>query len=314
MIGRFVVLVGISVQEFSRNNCHGVAAGIAYWTLLSLFPVTLGAMALLGHVFRDLEDQARVVDALVGAVPVGSDYLRDTVEQVVRSRGGVGVLATVGMLVSGLAVFSAVRTGINHAWGVLHPARFVTRRYQDLAMFTGVVVLAFLLLLGANPFAGFSGISDLGGELGFVAPPIWWRAVRALIALAATCAALSFLYRYLPNTRVWWRELWPGVLVGALFIVGTNLAFGEMLGLANNYSLVWGSLGALVAALAWAYFSAIGLLLGAQVCSVYGRRHEHTWRLHLHVDESPEFKPLERSRKRVEAFAARLSHLRDRPG
>lgn len=313
MLGRFVVLIGISVQEFSRNNCQGVAAGIAYWTLLSLFPVTLGAMALLGYLFRDLESQARIVDALVGAVPIGSDVVRQTVEEVVRSRGGAGILATVGLVLSGVGVFSAVRAGINHAWGVVRTAPFLTRRYQDLAMFVGIVVLAFLLLLGANPFTGLLDIRETNGAWGFTTPPIWWTALAEVIAFAATSGSLFLLYRYLPNTQVSWGELWLGVLVGSAIIEGTRLAFGGLIGLVNNFNLVFGSLGALVAVLAWAYFSAIGLLFGAQVCAAYGRRDQEEWGLHIHVEHQPGHGAVERSMRLARAFVLRLNLLRDRP-
>ena len=314
VIGRFIILIGMSIQEFSRNNCHGVAAGIAYWTLLSLFPLTLGTMAVLGYAFRDLEDQARVVDALVGALPIASDYLHDTVAQIVGSRTSVGVLATVGLILSGVAVLSAVRTGVNHAWGIMVPARFWLRRYQDLGMFVGIVLIAFLLLVGVNPFAGFWQIEDMNGGLGFPQVPIWWRATREAIALATTWGALALLYRYLPNTQVAWRDLSPGILVGGLFIEGTKLAFGGVLGLANNYSLVYGSIGALVSVLAWAYFSALGLLFGAQVCAVYSRRAENRWQLHLYLDdEEPVAGRTDRTLRLLRAFVLRLNLLRDRP-
>jgi membrane protein len=253
------------------------------------------------------------VDALVGAVPIGSDVVRQTVEEVVRSRGGAGILATVGLALSGVGVFSAVRAGINHAWGVVRSAPFLTRRYQDLAMFVGIVALAFLLLLGANPFTGLLDIQEIEGVWGFRAPPIWWTTVAEAIAFAATSGALFLLYRYLPNTAVSWGELWPGVLAGSAIIEGTRLAFGGLIGLVNNFNLVFGSLGALVAVLAWAYFSAIGLLFGAQVCAAYGRRHQEEWRLHVHVEHEPGHSAAVRSLTLVRAFVRRLNALRDRP-
>ena len=55
-------MLGVAMKDFSRNNCSYIAAGIAYWTLFSLFPLAMAAISILGFVYAAPEDQGRIVE------------------------------------------------------------------------------------------------------------------------------------------------------------------------------------------------------------------------------------------------------------
>lgn len=98
-----------------------------------------------------------------------------------------------------------------------------------------------------------------------------WYLGMALLPLAFSFVIFALVYRFVPNDRISWRDVWPGALLAAfLFEVAKN-AFAWYLANFANYSLVCGSLGAVIAFLFWSYLSALILLLGAELASEYSR-------------------------------------------
>ena len=152
-------MLGVAMKDFSRNNCPYIAAGIAYWTLFSLFPLAMAAISILGFVYSAPEEQSRIVQGIVNVVPVSVDYLARLVEDVARARGALGGLALVGLLWTGTAVFSAVRKGVNHAWHIGRPHYFLVERAIDLAMLVGIAVLAFVQVVFSTNLLGLSDLA-----------------------------------------------------------------------------------------------------------------------------------------------------------
>ena len=249
-----------------RNNCHYMAAGIAYWALFSLFPLALAGIAILGFIYPTSGDQATLVQGILQVVPISSDYLTDLVAEVAGARGTLGILAIAGLLWTGTAVFSAVRRGINHAWHIGRPPYFVVERAQDLAMLIVVALWAFSLVAFSTNVLGLADLArQAGGRLGGVVS----QGLLELGGLAATYGAILLMYRYLPNTTVSWRDVWLGALLGTGLFYGVKVVFGWLVGAAGSLNLVYGSLGALMAMLLWAYLAALALVFGAQVTYVY---------------------------------------------
>ena len=266
-------LIGPALTDFTRSNCHYMAGGIAYWTLFSLFPLALAAFSILGYVYPTAEEQARMVDGIVQLVPVSEDYLSTLIQDVTRARGTLGMVAVVGLLWTGTSVFSAVRKGINHAWHVRRPAYFLLERAIDLAMLLGVAALAFVHVLFTTDLLGISSVVGTVSET-----DAWWviRAFFEIVALAVTIGAFVLLYRFVPHTRVEWRDVWLGSVLGATMFHLVRLGFAWFMTNFGSFNLVYGSLGAVMAVLVWAYLSSMAIMLGAQVtytyCLVFGSR------------------------------------------
>ena len=136
-----LTMSGVALTDFSRNNCPYVAAGIAYWTLFSLFPLALAGISILGFLYATPEEQSRIVEGIIKLIPVSVDYLSRLVEDVTRQRGALGGMAIIGLLWTGSAVFAAVRKGINHAWHIGKPHYFLLERAIDFVMLLGVATL-----------------------------------------------------------------------------------------------------------------------------------------------------------------------------
>lgn len=265
MRNRWVVFVRVIISDFFSNNCPYIAAGIAYWTLFSIFPLSLAAVSLLGYVISTPEEQQQMVSRIIEQIPVSADYVLDLVQRVAEARGALSAIALLGLLVSGMAVFGAIRKGINHAWHVTRPHPFFMGRGIELLMLIFVALLAAIIatnLIGlvARGAAGIWLVGEPLLNLGF-----------DLGLLVASFIVLAILYRFVPYTEVEWRDVWLGALVGSLMAYGVRLAFSGFLINVNEFNLVYGSLGALMALLVWVYMSALSLVLGAEVSYIYSR-------------------------------------------
>lgn len=245
-----------------------MAAGIAYWALFSLFPLALVAVSIMGFIYPGPDEQRQLVEGIVKIAPVSADYLADLVKEVAGARGPLGGLAVVGLVLTGTAVFSAVRKGINHAWGIGRPHYFLLERAIDVVMLLGVAALAFVILsLGTNMF----GLATLSAPLVWLDGGLIGKALLESLVLAITFGVFLLLYRFVPNTKVAWRDVWPGALLGAVLFYGVRAGFTWYVSSFGRFNLVYGSLGALMAVLLWAYLSSVALLWGAQVAATYSR-------------------------------------------
>lgn len=248
--------------DFARNNGSYMAAAIAYWMLFSIFPLAMAAMSILGYLYATPEDQAREVERLVTLFPVSGDYLAGVLASLTGTRGAFGLLAAVGLGFSGAKVFAALRRGINQVWEIRDPHPFMQARLIDLAMLVGAGIIASAAVLGTQ----FATVPALAGS----ASGATWLMIRALqeiATLAFTFGVLVLLYRYIPNTRVAWRNAMFGAGAGSLLLLGIRVAFILFVARTDSFSLLYGSLWALMAVLSWAYFSSMALMWGAQIAA-----------------------------------------------
>ncbi|MBI2171418.1 MAG: YihY/virulence factor BrkB family protein [Chloroflexi bacterium] len=268
MAGKGLTLLRLALVDFSRNNCPYMAAAIAYWALFSLFPLALATMSIIAYLNPSPDEHLWVLQGIIKVIPVSREYVVAVIQDLVASRGTLGLLAAAGLLFTGTAVFSAVRKGINHAWHMGKPPYFLLERATDLVMLLGVGVLALIMVAFTTNLLGLSSVARtpewIGGGLA-------GKAVLELGALLATFGVFSLLYRFVPNTKVAWRDVWLGAAMGAAFFQAVRLGFTWFVLSFGRLNLVYGVLGSLMAVLIWSYLASMALMWGAQVCFTYSR-------------------------------------------
>ncbi len=275
MIVRFPILIyrlfRRTTEEYMDDNCPSMAAAMSFYILLCLFPLALAAISVLGFVLRSEGVGERVVDTLVDAIPVTRDVMRDAIDGVVNARGGTGLAATLALAWAGMALFTAIRKGVNTAFGITMPKPYFTERLLELLMMLG----AGLLLLVSMSASALLGVLRLGGLLSDWALPLQsdtaQQVASGIMGLTLTYVTFLALYRWVPYAKPRWRDIWLGALLGTLGFEGLKWGFAYYVQTYVNYSLLYGSIGAVVAFLIWAYASATALLYGAEFASVYPR-------------------------------------------
>jgi membrane protein len=257
-----------AVNEFLADNCTHLSAAISYYILLSLFPLALAAITILGYFSRSPDIGARVSQAIADVLPVSGQVVSDTIEGVSQGWGAAGAIAVIGLLWSGLGFFGAVRKSLNTAWGIKQPRPFLRERLMEFLMMLG---LGALLIISLGLTAAFKVIQaaniSVFGHL--ISNGLLWHAIVILTSVAITFVVFLLLYKFVPNTRVRWRHVWVGALVAAALVEIAKNVFVWFLGHFATYNLVYGSVSTIIALMVWSYISAMILLFCAKLISVF---------------------------------------------
>lgn len=252
-----------------------LAAGIAFYAFLSLFPVALLLISVFGFFFDPEEVTGWLIELFGEQTPVSEDFLRRTVEGATAARGPIGILGLLGLILSSTLVFAAVMRSINRAWGLVGTGSrpFLKRKLWEFALLIGVASL-FLLSLGATSFFEILGQRPFPGtEFRLAADNGFWRFFVGLIPLGAMAGILMLLYKFIPATKVRWRHVWlPSLLGAAAFKLANNL-LGWYIRSLGYYNVVYGSLTSVIILLLWIYVGANILIIGASLSSVLATRH-----------------------------------------
>lgn len=271
MLSRLTQLVKGTVREFGEDDCTHLAAGVAYYTLFSLFPLLLGLTAVLSLILDPEQVRSQLVALATNYLPGSGELVAETVTGVIKSRGSMGLVAVLGLFWSASAIFSAVRLAINRAWGVRQRRPFIRQKAIEFAMLVGA---GFLFILSIGTTATYRTLSRLEipiGGLGIVGDNLAWQAVGLLLPLVFSFAIFASVYRFLPNAPVAWRDVWLGALVASVAFELAKNGFAWYIQSFATYNLVYGSLAGVIVFLFWAYISAAILLFGAKLASRYAR-------------------------------------------
>lgn len=261
-------------QAFVRHDGPTMARSLAYYALFSIFPLLLVLISLGSSALASQESQSAILDLIVRYLPVAGDLVKANIKQVLRIRGTVGILALLSLFWSASGVFRAMFRAVNRAWDNAKPGSFWRRGFYSL-----VILLAIGLILLATtlystvlsfirgwqvPILGWQPFSDVGqGRL--------WGWLSALVPGLVSVIGFCLIYRTIPRAHVTLRDVWPGGLLAGLSWEVAKQLFTWYLSNFARYSLVYGSVGAIIAFLLWSYLSALILLLGAEFTAQYSR-------------------------------------------
>jgi membrane protein len=242
--------------KYGRDEGSMRAGAITYYVLQSIFPLLIGLISLLGFFMPYGSIRQAVSSVLRQVLPVFSDSIVQVLDTVITLRGPIGVISLLLLLWSGSNLFANLRRAINRAWNVQDRQFFIAKGI-DLIMVagSGIVLLLSVSTLAAVEFFGDSIFSNI--------PVLAGRSVSFILSLGL----FLLIFKYLPNTRTYWRWIWPGALITAVFFqVG---AFIFIFYIANfvNFENVYGSLGSVIVFLYWIYLSAEVLILSAELNS-----------------------------------------------
>jgi YihY family inner membrane protein len=201
---RRVAFVAAVVKKFGDDQGGQLAALIAYYGFVSLFPLLLVLVTVLGFVLQgDPGEQQRILKGALGQFPIVSDELK------LKSLTGSGVglaIGVVGSLLAGMGITGATQNAFNRIWSVPFKDRpnFVFAHLRGLGM---LAVLGTLSIVSTTA-AGFVGSAS------HAAPAV---AAGIVVAFAFNLALFMTAFKLLTAVDASWRELLPGVIVAAIF-------------------------------------------------------------------------------------------------
>ena len=213
----FFRLIVRTVREMSDDDATHMAAGVAYYAVFSLFPLLIGLIAILNLLPASEIRQAQLTEFVSEYLPGSEGLLKRDLEV----GGALGVIAIFGLLWSGSAIFGAVARVVNRAWDIQKDRPIYIGKPRQMGMAL-VVGLMFLTSLGASTFVSIAeeyALADLPAPAFLVETS--GRVFLQVVSFSLMLFTFLMIYKMLPNTRTYWRYVWPGALVAAvLFEIG----------------------------------------------------------------------------------------------
>ena len=251
---------------FADRGTH-LAAMVAYFALLSFVPLVFLALSLLGLAHR-AEASDFFIKELKHAFPGTSlNSIIKLVRRVQDNAAALGIIGGIGLLWSSLSFFSALESALNIVYG-LPNRRFLHGKLLAAALATSVLVTLFASLV-----VGGLGVSVLKHNLGaFADSPVLAYIVSIGASLAGVFAFLLAIYRWLPNTRVEWREALPGAIAGAVVLEASFQGLPIFVRLAD-VNVTLRTLGGPAILLLWLYVMANVIVFGGEINWWWRERH-----------------------------------------
>ena len=272
-------LMALTVMELARRTWRelgddfavDLARSIAYYAILSLFPLAIGLVSLFSLILEADVVEKEVFNFFHTYIPGSDGILAANVEAVENIRGLLGIFSAAGLLWSSSLLFGAITRAVNRAWDIPYDRPFYIEKPRHFIMALAVaplVVLSVVLttglqvlsseewpVLGHLAFLEHNGINTLARPLPFV----------------FSLSIFLLIYKFAPYTRTYWRYVWPGALVAALlFDIGKSVFVWYLENYAA-YERIYGALASIIVLLAWTYMSGMIVIIGAEVASKYQR-------------------------------------------
>ena len=240
-----------------------VAAGVAFYAVLALLPGLFIAVSLYG-LFTDLDNAERQIEALLEVLPQSTTMV---VEQQIRSvavsshthlsLGFVVSMAALAWTVSNLT--RALVKAVKIAYDQETEQSVLENRFVAIGLTLGTLValIASLAIIAAAPI--FLQRLDPTNAI------VTFGNLRWLLIGIGFFAGVTLHYRYAPPNRPNWATAFPGAILATLMWIVTSLGFSLYVASFGNYNETYGTLGAAVILLLWFWFSALAVLLGAEL-------------------------------------------------
>lgn len=282
---RILELLKETFSQWSEDKAPRLGAALAYYTVVSLAPLLIIVIAIVGLVFGGQAAQGEIIEQIRGLIgDNGAEAARMLIQNAQKPASGVvATLAGVATLLFGASgLFAELQDALNTVWGVSKPGGFHFFRMVKERFFLFAVILGtgFLLLVSLVVSAW---ISALGKYLSGLLPMSEYvlQLVNFAVSFAVITVLFAMIYRVLPDTAIAWSDVWIGAAVTSLlFTIGKSL-IGLYLG-RSSVTSVYGAAGSLIVILIWVYYSAQVFFIGAEFTQVYacrcGSRREGAFR------------------------------------
>jgi len=271
MFAEFWRLVRAAAQGWWNDRAMSLGASIALFTVFSLAPMLLAAIAVAGLAFGREAAQGAIVAELGGLV--GNNEAA-TIEGMIASASNVrsGLVGTTFGVVTFLVLVTGavieLQDDLNIIWKVPPKSYGFTDFIRVRILSLGLVLgFGFLLLVSLIIDAGLTAVGAYL-EAGFSGATAILTILNASAALVIAVLLFAMIFKILPDVDLTWHDVWTGALVtGVLFTLGKSL-IGWYLG-SSNVASSYGAAASLITILLWVYYSSLILLFGAEFTKAY---------------------------------------------
>jgi membrane protein len=263
-----------SWNQWIDDGAFRISAALAYYAIFSMAPLLIILTFLVGLVYSgDTVDQVRShLSQLVD--PAAADLVAEAVVKASSAlRGGfiyTGI-AIVVMLLGASAFSYQLQLAMNSIWNIGHRTDeriidILRKRLSTLGIvFFAGVVLQLSVVISALVSAYKEGVQSVLPHVGFI-----WHWLDLGVSFAVVSVLFAFVYKWLPDALVAWRDVWVGAITtAALFSIGKSAIAAYVS--RSGFESIYGAAGSLMMLLAWVYYSSLILLFGAEFTQSFAR-------------------------------------------
>jgi membrane protein len=262
-----------TVTDWLSDNCVTLAAALACYAVLSLAPLVIIIFKLFSVAVQESSARQLITDqvhSLLGNAG-GGDLVNNILNSKHQKSGTVATIIGIVVLLFGASgVFGQLQTSINTVWGVKPKEsggvwRWLRSRFLSASMVVGLGFLLLVSFLVSTVIASFAHYLAGGAQALSIV-------LDVVLSLATVTVMVAVIYKWLPDVKVRWRDVWLGA-----FFTAVLFALGKW-GLSLYFrfaapSSAYGLFGALVAVIIWVYYAAQILFFGAEFTKVNARAH-----------------------------------------
>lgn len=267
-----------AVKKWNDDGAFKHSAAIAFYTLFSLAPITIVALAITGFFFGGDAAGTQFIHQVSELIGQQGATLLQEAAQISEPQhdGWASTVISVGvLLVAATTVFAQLQQSLNEIWSVRsRPERrgWVVLVIRRLISFAMVLTLGFLLLVSLalttmlSVFVGFI-------ETRFAVTPFMLHSADMVMAFAVITVLFVLFFKVMPDVKLPWSDAWRGAVVTSLLFTVGRYAIAAYLS-HSNLTTVYGGAGSLVALLIWVYYSCAILFFGAEFIRAHREFHD----------------------------------------
>lgn len=262
------------MEKFSEHNVTLLAAGQAYYYLLSIFPLLIVAFAIIPYLNLDPN---QVMEMLEKSLPSGmAEVFEDNIVSLIETpKGGLLTIGIIGALWSASNGVNAFIKSANSAYGVEETRSFIVVRAMALGLTIGLIIalgVAITLPIFGNTIVKYLDmILSLGSS-----KTILMQILRWAISIIVLTGILLMFYRFAPNKDLPFKDTLPGALVASIAWLLISFGFSFYIDNFGNYSATYGSLGGIIILMMWFFLTGIILMVGALINVIYQQNQQKT--------------------------------------
>ncbi|MEH7501964.1 YihY/virulence factor BrkB family protein [Neobacillus drentensis] len=258
-------------HRVDEDDLPGLSAQLAYYFLLSLFPLLIVLFTLLPYFPIPHQDMLGIVRDFA---PVETmDLIEKNVLDIMNNRNGgllsFGIIGTIWSASNGI---NAIVKAFNKAYNVKESRSFIVSRGMAILLTFGMIIVLILAIV-LPVFSREIGIF-LFSQLGYTTEFIkLWNTLSWLVSAIILFLIFTGLYWIAPNVKLKCRSALPGAAFATVGWIISSIGLTFYVGNISNYSLTYGSIGAIIVLMVWLYISAFIIILGGEINAFYSEKN-----------------------------------------